>query len=105
MLNDVNWKTLADQLNLQDQVAAIQDICNREIDIRPCYFREVVSRYIQSQPEESCDNSRRKIVTALEELGFVNEASHLRGLKLGESVYMYVGISVPFSWFRHSLLR
>ena len=79
VLNDVNWKALADQLNLQDQVASIQEICNREIDIRACYFREVVSRYVQSQPKESCDNTRRKIVIALEELGYVKEASRLMG--------------------------
>ena len=83
-MNNVNWNTLAYQLNLQKQVAAIQDICHREIDIRPCYFREVVSRYIQSQPEESCDNTRRKIAKALEELGYVNEASRLMG---GEFIY------------------
>ena len=78
-MNDVNWKALAYQLNLQDQVAAIQDICYREIDIRPCCFREVVSRYIQSQPEESCDNTRREIAKALKELGYVNIASRLMG--------------------------
>ena len=92
MLNAVDWKTLADQLNLQDQVAAIQDICHREIDIRPCYFREVVSRYIQTQPEESCDNTRRKIVKALEELRYVNEASRLRTLIVGE-LYQHIVIS------------
>ena len=57
----------------------IQDKCTNK---RPCYFREVVSRYIQSQPEESCDNTRRKIVTALKELGYVNEASRLMGGEL-----------------------
>ena len=86
MLNGehVDWEALANQLNLQDKVAAIQDKCSSRNDIRPCYFREVVSRYIQSQPEESCDNSRRKIVTALEELGYVNEAGRLRELIVGE---------------------
>ena len=81
---NVNWNTLAYQLNLQDQVAAIHDICNREIDIRPCYFREVVSRYIQFQPEESCDNTRRKIAMALEQLGYMNKASHVRKLIVGK---------------------
>ena len=82
MLNDVNWKALADQLNLQKQVASIQDICHREIDIRPCYFREVVSRYLDSQPIESCDNTRRKIAEALKKLGYVNKASLLMGGEL-----------------------
>ena len=63
-------------------MADIQDICHREIDIRPCYFREIVSRYIQSQPEESCDNTRREIAKALKELGYVNEASRLMGGEL-----------------------
>ena len=91
MLNGehVIWKTLAYQLNLKKQVADIQELCSREIDLRPCHFREIFSRYIQSQPEESCDNTRRKIVTALEELRYVNEASSLRELILGElSAYM-----------------
>ena len=107
MLNDVNWETLAYQLNLQDQVDDIQDECNSKTDKRPCYFREVVSRYIQSQPEESCDNTRRKIVKALEELHYVNEASRLRELILGELYQyniVYVGISIFLFWFRHSLL-
>ena len=88
MLNGehVDWKTLADQLNLKDQVADIEEKCNSR---RPCHFREIVSRYIQSQPDESCDNTRRKIVKALEELRYVNEASRLRGLKLGE-LYQYM---------------
>ena len=83
----VNWKNLADQL-LQDQVADIEVVCSREIDIRPCHFREIVSRHIHSQSGESCDNTRRKIVKALEELGYVYEASQLSELKLGELVYM-----------------
>ena len=87
MLNgeQVDWEALANQLNLQKQVADVQEKCN---NIRPCHFREIVSRYIQSQPEESCDNTRRKIVKALGELRYVNEASRLRGLKLGK-LYQY----------------
>lgn len=97
MLNDVNWKTLADQLNLQDQVNAIQDICHRESDIRPCYFREVVSRYIQSQDEESCDNTRRKIARALKELGYVNEASRLMGGEVSALLAFNPGLLLKYS--------
>ena len=89
MLNGkhVDWETLANQLNLQDQVADIEVKCN---NIRACYFREIFSRYIQTQPEESCDNSKRKIARALEELYYINEATRLRGLIVGElHVYQY----------------
>ena len=82
MLNDVNWNKLADQLRLHNQVADIQELCSRVFDIRPCYFREIVSRYLDSQPEESCDNTRRKIAKALKKLGYVKKASLLMGGKL-----------------------
>lgn len=82
VLGDVNWETLCDQLNLRDQVAAINTLCNTKIDIRPCCLREVISRYIQSQGVESCDSTRKKIAKALEDLGYVNEASRLREREL-----------------------
>ena len=82
VLNDVNWETLSYQLNLGHQVAEINALCRMKIHIRSCCLREMISRYIQSQPVELCDDTRRKIAKALEDLGYVNEASHLRECEL-----------------------
>ena len=59
-------------------MAAIDTLCKMKIDIRPCCLREMISKYIQSQHVESCDDTRRKIAKALEDLGYVKEASLLR---------------------------
>ena len=43
-----------------------------------CYLKEVVKRYIQSQPGEPCNESVRKIVNALKGLGkYEKEATNL----------------------------
>ena len=78
MLNDVDWETLSNQLNLGHQVAAIDALCRMIKDIKSCCLREMILRYIQSQHVESCDNTRRKIAKALDDLGYVKEASLLR---------------------------
>jgi hypothetical protein len=41
-------------------------------------LREVLGKFIQSQPPETCNKTVEKIATALEELGSVKEAHELR---------------------------
>lgn len=78
MLSDVDWKALSDQLNLRDQVADIDTQCKT----KSCCLREMVSRYIQSQSVESCHDTKKKIAKALDDLGYVKEASLLREREL-----------------------
>lgn len=80
MLKDVNWEDLADQLDLDDKVTSIEVACtNERRAIRAtCYLKAVLKKYIQSQPSESCDMTVGKIAEALDELGYINEASQLR---------------------------
>ena len=89
MLRDVNWEDLADQLDLDDRVTSIDVACtNERRAIRAmCYLREVVKKYIQSQPSESCDLTVGKIAKALDELGYINEASQL--IRISELSCMY----------------
>ena len=82
VLSDVNWEALSDRLNLRDQVADIDALCNKEIDTRSCCLMEMISRYIQSQDVESCYDTRKKIAKALEDLGYVKETNRLREREL-----------------------
>ena len=69
IIRDVDWKDLAYQLDLINQTASIQGTCNMESDPVTCYLREVLDRFIQSQPCETCNKTVEKITTALEKLG------------------------------------
>ena len=92
ILSDIEWKTLAQQLKL-NQMAAIHGACQNEMDPTPCKLREVVRRFINSQPLESCCDTVEKIATALEELTspHILQASKLRLLLCdSEGIYMYI---------------
>ena len=68
VLRDVDWKLLANQLNLVGQVSAIELTCLRQTS-DSCYVREILDRFIHSQPLESCQETAEKLVRALQELG------------------------------------
>lgn len=67
VLKDVNWRTLQDQLNL-DQETSIHTACQNEPDPLECQLREVVKRFIDSQDPEPCCDTAEKIAEVLETL-------------------------------------
>ena len=85
-MRDVDWKVLAYQLDLTNQTTSIHGACTKELDPVTCYLREVLDRFIQSQPVEHCNKTVEKIVIALMELGsrYVKEATELRTFATGE---------------------
>ena len=65
---------------------SIHGACSKEFDPVTCYLREVLDRFIQSQPVEHCNETVEKIVIGLDKLGsrYVKEATELRTFATGE---------------------
>ena len=86
ILRDVDWKVLAYQLDLKNQATSIHGACSKELDPVTCYLREVLDRFVQSQPVELCNKTVEKIVIALDKLGscYVKEATELRTFATSE---------------------
>ena len=83
ILRDVDWNILAYQLDLKNQVKAIDAACSvKDQDPLTCRMREVLSRFIQTQPPETCNKTIEKIAVALEKIGnrYVKETFELRGM-------------------------
>ena len=85
-LRDINWRDLVNELDLINQLTSIGEVCSKEHDPMPCRLAEVLERFIQSQPSESCKETVEKIVVALEQLENHYQATELRKIFLtGES--------------------
>lgn len=76
---DVDWKTLANQLELQHKATSIEIACSdgKNSDKLVCYVRELVAEFIQSQPSEPCIITVGKIAVALDKLGITKIADDL----------------------------
>ena len=64
ILQGVDWRVLANQLDLTDEVASIDGACQN----LECKLREVVNRFINRQDLEPCHMTVEKIARALETL-------------------------------------
>ena len=71
---------LANALNIMDQKDAIFKTCTRDPDPATCELREVLNRFIDTQPPESCKETVMKIVIALESFGdrYVKKSNELK---------------------------
>ena len=77
---------MINELDLTNQTTSIHGACNRDVDPVNCYLRQVLNKFIQSQPPETCNRTVEKIVVALEKLGKKYEATELRRMFItGES--------------------
>ena len=74
----MDWKALANQLNLNKEVPAIDVACQQQENPLLCKLRELVERFINSQGLEPCHTTVEKIASALEALTQIKRADELR---------------------------
>ena len=90
VLRDVPWKML-------NQNNAVHEACKNEgSDRAECHIREIIN---WSQSSESCQDTVKKIITALEKLAtpYVKQASELWGM-FGEGEHVLIDCIIPLQW-------
>ena len=81
---------MVNELDLTNQLTSIHSACRTDLDPVNCYLTQVLNKFIQSQPPETCNKTVEKIVIALEELGNHYEATELRRLFITGELCMHV---------------
>ena len=77
VLNNVEWKKLAQELGLEGEVASIQGACQNHPDPVPCLSGEVLWRFNNRQGIETCCATVTKIARALKLLNHELAAEEL----------------------------
>ena len=72
-LNDVDWESLANQLNLPTKL--IEEDCAPRPDAATCRRREIVNRLCDSQ--ESLQEAIKKLIQALKAIGYYGPGNGL----------------------------
>ena len=96
-LINVDWRVLTDQLDLTSQTRSIHGACYKELDAVTCYLREIIGRFIDSQPSEVCNKTVEKIAIALEKLGrkYWKEVHELRRMIATGELCVHVLLKTP----------
>lgn len=82
ILDDVNWRQLANKLSLTNQIAHIDGICQMQRHPVSCRSNEILKRYINGQETAPCPRIVENIARALEALPIpeTNKAQKLRSV-------------------------